>query len=578
MSKTRSSQFYHPDDPEADAQMAPGNPAPLSTGQERAGMPDGYQPLGPITPGAPNAASMAQGQQRAGTPNYIDPNYRPAPLENQGPDIRMRTTGFLGGDTVQESRTAAGDPIYMPQTAVPLFELQSNLDEVRANKRQLADWWGKQADQFDGVAAPQYDKAYQQWALGEQDRYVQQWADAYFDGDRGKAARHLYEDPEAQRRYRSFLRDLNASGVANKYYTKQAIDYIDGVNAGTTYMDPELYKEAQWFASGAADFGQGGDGAAIRADHAKTWDRLSSRDKMFNTVYHPQLANALEKLASTGGITRDPSGRLIFTEEARSTWDGYKRQVAKEMTHLYGTGSEAENMRFLDARLPDQAERNVKALPVGGSGGSGSGGGGGGSAGGSLNYAYRAVTGHSGGPATHTDQKVDNVELLHESASKGKSVAPAEFYDRNTDSYVYMSPVSVFRGQGGKLFISGMVSKEPGTTRVDESNDGGMRFFSISTDAKGEKMEKEIPKEEYFNTLKPTIVPFDDNEGRLQGLFPKLDVSQAAIQRIMDAGRAKRQSRTDDTKRGNVAKEAASAAPKAAATQESMPWDDTYIK
>ena len=376
MSKTRSSQFYHPDDPEADAQMAPGNPAPLSTGQERAGMPDGYQPLGPITPGAPNAASMAQGQQRAGTPNYIDPNYRPAPLENQGPDIRMRTTGFLGGDTVQESRTAARDPIYMPQTAVPLFELQSNLDEVRANKRQLADWWGKQADQFDGVAAPQYDKAYQQWALGEQDRYVQQWADAYFDGDRGKAARHVYEDPEAQRRYRSFLRDLNASGVANKYYTKQAIDYIDGVNAGTTYMDPELYKEAQWFASGAADFGQGGDSAAMRADHAKTWDRLSSRDKMFNTMYHPQLANALEKLASTGGITRDPAtGRLIFTEEARATWDSYKRQVAKELTNLYGAGSEAENMRFLDARLPDQVEGSVKVLPVGRSGGSGGSGG-----------------------------------------------------------------------------------------------------------------------------------------------------------------------------------------------------------
>lgn len=376
MSKTRSSQFYHPDDPEADAQMAPGNPAPLSTGQERAGMPDGYQPLGPITPGAPNAASMAQGQQRAGTPNYIDPNYRPAPLENQGPDIRMRTTGFLGGDTVQESRTAARDPIYMPQTAVPLFELQSNLDEVRANKRQLADWWGKQADQFDGVAAPQYDKAYQQWALGEQDRYVQQWADAYFDGDRGKAARHVYEDPEAQRRYRSFLRDLNASGVANKYYTKQAIDYIDGVNAGTTYMDPELYKEAQWFASGAADFGQGGDSAAMRADHAKTWDRLSSRDKMFNTMYHPQLANALEKLASTGGITRDPAtGRLIFTEEARATWDSYKRQVAKELTNLYGTGTEAENMRFLDARLPDQVEGSVKVLPVGRSGGSGGSGG-----------------------------------------------------------------------------------------------------------------------------------------------------------------------------------------------------------
>ena len=74
---------------------------------------------------------------------------------------------------------------------------------------------------------------------------------------------------------------------------------------------------------------------------------------------------------ATGGITCDPSGRLIFTEEARSTWDSYKRQVAKEMTHLYGTGSEAENMRFLDARLPDQVDGNVKALPVGGSGGSG---------------------------------------------------------------------------------------------------------------------------------------------------------------------------------------------------------------
>ena len=62
-------------------------------------------------------------------------------------------------------------------------------------------------------------------------------------------------------------------------------------------------------------------------------------------------------------------------EEARATWDSYKRQVAKELTNLYGTGTEAENMRFLDSRLPDQVEGSMKVLPVGRSGGSGGSGG-----------------------------------------------------------------------------------------------------------------------------------------------------------------------------------------------------------
>lgn len=463
-------------------------------------------PLRPLSIVAPNAAAaeqgaaigsptipgtnFTQGQQQAGTPNYLDPNYRPAPLRNEGVRYNLKNTGFLGGDTVQVSHTAAGDPIYMPQGSVPLFELQSNLDEVRNNKRQLADWWGKQgSDQFAGQAAPQYEREYQQWAVGEQNRFVQQWADAYFDGDRSKAMRHLYEDADAQRQYQAFIRDLKASGVANKYYVGRAQEYTDAVNEDKAYMDPELYKEAEYMLSGAADFGVGSDSAAVRADHANNFDRLISRDALFNSKYQPQLTNALQLVEQSSGIQRDPAtGRMVFTQEGLKTWEGYKTQVAKEMQGM-GLGTYSQNMDYLNSRLPDQVAIEQRVLPVGRSGGgSGNGGSGGGvttmftpkiiersSASGSTGYIIE-FSGETGGKRTTVPSA--DISAMRRGATHSYRVLP-ERIEMTSD---------------GQLALIGRVASRPNEKKVAEAEAKGfdiMKAHAHIVDGTATEEEKE---------------------------------------------------------------------------------------
>lgn len=270
---------------------------------------------------------------------------------------------YPGQERPNESRTAAGDPLFAASAGrIPWGIIADRAAQIQKQKAEISDYFRKQQDQFSGQAAPQYERDYIAWASNEDAQFKKDWADAKHGGNMNAALEDLYKNPASNAAYQARMRDVKAAGVANKFYTTQAQDYIDGALSGAIQPDPDLLREAQWFTSANAEFGPNSDSAAMRADHAKTWDKLVSRDKLFTDYYSKELAHAQDEAQAAGGISWR-NGVRVIDETLKKGYDQFIKKAAREMTHKYGTGSYEENKRFLESRLGNYKVTNTTAAP-----------------------------------------------------------------------------------------------------------------------------------------------------------------------------------------------------------------------
>ncbi len=513
MSKKRGSEFYRPDDPEADAQMAPGNPTPLSTGQERAGMPDGYQPLGPIAPGAPDAASMAQGQQRAGDAHYaLDPNYRPSQgPQQQGPSVRLRQTGWLGGSTVQESRTAAGDPIYMPQTAVPTFELQESLAGVRQDKEALNDWLAKQNESFSGKAADPYQAGYEQYVGHQQDQFVTDVADAYYGGDKRMAWRAIRHDPEINAQWQRNNRYLQAIGTANRSGWDRWAKIAEARDKGDIQLDQQTNDELEGMLDGHRMWNT--DSPAESAYNIENLETRLSMNKYFDTFLRPNVPNAGDVLQEGGDVV-SVGGRKMLEQTKTKDYDEFVDQSVKSMAPNYPNVPEEALRDFIESRVPRESVTTLKPLPVG----KGSGNGGGTKEASTLTFGkgVMSVT-DANGNERKSSEEYPMAILKDVTSGKGTPPNASEFYYPPERRKMSAFPIAVFRGSDGNLFLQAKVAPE---TRVAKADDGAVKMPSFKDAASG----KEGASVEDFNRLRTVWIDLDKggNFATLQSAFPSM--------------------------------------------------------
>ena len=208
------------------------------------GRPDLGQ-LGPITEPAaapvsatPSSAEIAQGQQRASAYS-LDPNYRPSRGQSQRDPVQLKQSGWLGNGQMARGQASGGDPLFAATMAVPTFEVDQQISNVRQQKAELADWISKQGEQFKGKAADPYQPAYEQYAGGEQGKMIQDVADTYFEGDVNKAWKGVKDDPELRAQWDRNNRYLAAIGQANKggYDTYAKVD--QAINDGEMEVSPD---------------------------------------------------------------------------------------------------------------------------------------------------------------------------------------------------------------------------------------------------------------------------------------------------------------------------------------------------
>jgi len=333
--------------------------------------------LGPITAPAaapvsatPSSADIAQGQQRASSAYGLDPNYRPQ--REQGPQTTLKQTGYLGNGQMARGQASGGDPLFAATMAVPTFEVDQQISNVRKQKQELADWISKQGEQFKGKAADPYQPAYEQYAGSEQGKMIQDVADTYFDGDVNKAWKGVKDDPELRARWDRNNRYLAAIGQANKggydYYEK-----VDkAIRDGNAEVDPET---KQLLDSGLnAEWSFNGMGAA---HNAAQFDRLNDRltlNKMFDEFYREGVASAGDVTEGVGemkwSVERDPkTGRKFLVIPKEKNYDEFVDSFVQRAMKDGPYRNEDEVRRFVEARVPRESSVKMNELSLGPSGG-----------------------------------------------------------------------------------------------------------------------------------------------------------------------------------------------------------------
>ena len=325
--------------------------------------------VGPIEPpgAAPplSADDLVRGQQQASGMYQLDPNYRPVAEPRNRPQLKQ--TGFLGSGQVATGQASGGDPLWAATLAAPTFQLDRSLDNIRQQKADIEKWMADATSQFKGRAADPYQKAYQDYVSAEHNKFFQDVADTYYNGDLSKAIQATYRDPELNRQFLNVNRSLGAIGDANKggydYYEK-----VDkAIRDGNAEVDPETQKLLEQGLNGEWAFnGQG------PAHNAAQFDRLNDRlsmNKLFNEFYEKNVNNAGDKTEGWS-VQKDPkTGRkfLVITSDKdyKEFVDSFVEQAMKDGPYR----DKEEARRFVEARVPSEHALRINELALGTGGG-----------------------------------------------------------------------------------------------------------------------------------------------------------------------------------------------------------------
>jgi hypothetical protein len=318
--------------------------------------------VGPIQPpgAAPplSADDLAQGQQQASGMYQLDPNYRPAQEPRNRPQLKQ--TGFLGNGQVATGQASGGDPLWAATLAAPTFQLDRSLDNIRQQKADIEKWMADATSQFKGRAADPYQKAYQDYVSAEHNKFFQDVADNYYNGDRSKAIEATRRDPELNRQFMNVNRSLGAIGDANKggydYYEK-----VDkAIREGNAEVDPETQKLLDQGLNGEWAFnGQG------PVHNAAQFDRLNDRlsmNKLFDEFYQPSVKDAGDKTADKWSV-ETKGGRKFLVIPSETNYDEFVNSFVEKAIKDAPYRDPEEVRRFVEARVPRESTVKVDPLP-----------------------------------------------------------------------------------------------------------------------------------------------------------------------------------------------------------------------
>jgi hypothetical protein len=339
--------------------------------------PEAYTPIGPITDpaaataptnAAPSADALMQGQQQAGKMYQLDPNYRPAQEPRNRPQLKQ--TGFLGNGQVATGQASGGDPLWAATLAAPTFQLDRSLDNIRQQKADIEKWMADATSQFKGRAADPYQKAYQDYVSAEHNKFFQDVADNYYNGDLSKAIEATRRDPELNRQFMNVNRSLGAIGDANKggydYYEK-----VDkAIRDGNAEVDPETQQLLEQGLNGEWAFnGQG------PAHNAAQFDRLNDRlsmNKLFDQFYEKSAKDAGDKTESWSVQIDPKTKRKFLVVNGEKNYDEFVDAFVENAMKDAPYRDKDEVRRFVEARVPRENTVEVSQLSFPPSGGSSS--------------------------------------------------------------------------------------------------------------------------------------------------------------------------------------------------------------
>lgn len=491
-------------------------------------------PLGPITEPAaapvsatPSSAEIAQGQQRASAYS-LDPNYRPSRGQSQRDPVQLKQSGWLGNGQMARGQASGGDPLFAATMAVPTFEVDQQISNVRQQKQELADWISKQGEQFKGKAADPYQPAYEQYVGSEQGKFIKDVADTYFEGDVNKAWLGVKNDPELRAQWDRNIRYLAAIGQANKggYDTYAKID--QAINDGEMEVSPDTRSlledalNAKWSFDGSSP-----------AHSASKFDQLNEKlsvEKMFNEYYKPLVKDAGDQTTGNNRIITE-KGRKFLVTDSKEEYDQFIDQFVKKAKKEGQWRNEDELRQYAEGMVGTMNKETWKELraPKSSSGGSGA-------ADKVWSSPVTQAKTNIGAPLT-TTEKGDGYQRrtpVNDTMAVGKIVGDRQepfgvlSFKKGAD-IVRMSWASIDRGPDGEFVLVGTGPADTETaTNIDNLNAqiGDLNAIIRSPYAGEEekKAKATAERDKLLNELRTTqkrskmvVVPLKGNESAADG-------------------------------------------------------------
>lgn len=330
----------------------------------------GGQPaMAPMTTqAAPAADQLVQGQQQASRPSTRMNVGLQAPQLN--PNQVQKQKAEFSNEKPWESRASGGDFIAAPRAGqIPWGIIADRAAQVQKQKAELAEGMKKMfgGDDFKGKAAPPYEVAYQQYVRQEQDRYVQDWANAKFGGDTKAAIKDLYTNPDSNRQWMAHNRSIAAVGETNKYKWDKYEELQQEVNDNKAWVSRDTQAALDEFLN--VNPYSSGKTAAQLADGYKQLEHKVGRDKLWNDTYLPRIKEEFDTLQQQGKVITS-GGRKFLSETETRSLDRLKEQTIRDMVKKYGVGEEADIRQYVDANMPRYEVTKMDELSLGSSGGS----------------------------------------------------------------------------------------------------------------------------------------------------------------------------------------------------------------
>lgn len=407
--------------------------------------------------------------------------------------------------------------------AYPFPALANRQMGLQARKDALA----KKVADFDlyagiGKAADPYLRSHGELARRDMDRFVDEIAQAY-QTDRRGAIEQIATNPELKARWKDRAMQWEEVGQQSQALFKDASDLLLSVEANEAYVDPELQQAARELVSGIGTFGSDGKPDVMKqVELGRRYERLASREKLFQEQVVPGLAHAMQVLHDPGRIDRT-NGLIRLTETEQKNFDGLVDQMARRWT-AFGLGSYEENKKYLKDRLPTSTVTDTQLREPAGAGSAS------GKAPARFAYqvsetqlpagAFKGVMPSGEQPkAALSGRSYLTLSLFDIKSDQGQTPQPRPFNDY--DKQTYLHPTRIMK-VGDKLFI---VGKETGLPRTSATG-GGSNPLDILNMGGDEQIQE-------FKNLPDKLVPYESNEDLISQYFPWL--TDAGIREALGA-------------------------------------------
>ena len=401
-----------------------------------------------------------------------------------------------------------------------------------------------------GQAHPRYESAWSKYAVGANDQWLQEQADARFGGDRRAAVEWASTDPEGQQAWNRQNTLLEAVATENKATVQDSINTLAKVTGEGMYVPPEKLKLVVEHAN-AVDHnmmpvkGQSADEFLSRVRNA---DATMQEIQYVNKVLDPILKDAFSTTTGFDIGSKKVGGKYVLTEtETKSFHDAIDHAIEMNPGYVeaYYGGDKEKAKEGIEEYYPISVKKTTKlespyTPPQQNTSGSAAG-----PKGAPTEYVvdqtqlpfglFRArnpdiITKLSeiktaSHPEGYTEDQIQEeiakrypdlanksyptYPLFDITSEQGRTAQPRPFTDGKESPN--MIPTRVMN-LDGKLFIVGKAAPEQGARPGDPVSNGGIEQGNYG-----------VERYQDYNSLPDIMVPYEENKGRLSQYFPWIE-------------------------------------------------------